>query len=670
MHLSRIFIENYRSIKQIDITFSPGKNVLVGRNNAGKSNIIKAINLVLGENSPDYKNSDNLTIDDFYTSTEIASDVIIIWCELTRGENEQLDYQNLYGSCSGYRVFADKRSKRCHRCPIASLSEDIPDLFQKNQDDGWDWIDAKDIIAETLEAQLEPMHHFAYAFMAKVNGKEVDKVLRFFYREDDSKDWIMSFYSPFRKELIQSALIPSFRDPQTQLRINSWSWYGKLLKSITKDSKHDVELSNAMSVIKEVSDKIFSDVGKKVTSSSIKTTFPGTTLHFQFNTETKTDLYKSCVIYVDDGYKSQLTEKGAGIQSAIIVGLFSYYMREINTIGSALLCIEEPELYLHPHGRRVMNTNLDRFLDDDRNQVILATHSSDFINSPNDAHLILVRKNEGVTTASSINIKNIKPLLLDNDQNEIFFADKVIVCEGFDNYILRWVADSLFPGKLDEQNISVMRVGGKDNFKEICKQLMGLQIECYILADFDYLLRDKAEMRTEYDAKSHDSILSLSPHYFTQAYIFGTQGNKILSRIAKWQHAIKENHPDIFYKAKKADEVPSGPLRDEMNNLLKELREHGICVLSGQIEDVYKSHESKNAHFDLDDIYEIKRRLDSGAPPLNLFDTSEIEDFLRYVLNEPVSNDEFCIDDWEEEYTESDPFFGEEPSLDDDDIPF
>jgi len=669
MYLSRLSIENYRSIKNLDIRFSPGKNVLVGRNNAGKSNILKAINLVLGENSPDYKNNDNLTIDDFYTSSGFTSDKVIIWCELTRGENEQLDYQNLYGSCAGYRVFADKRTKRCHRCSISNLDQDITALFQKNQDDGWNWIDAKDFFSETLEPQLEPMHHFAFVFVGKLNDKEVDKALRLFYRENDTEDWVMSFNSPFRKELIQSALIPSFRDPQNQLKINSWSWYGKLLKSVTKDSKHDIELSNAINSVKEVADKIFSEVERKVTTSSIKTTFPETTLHFQFNTETKTDLYKSCVIYVDDGFKSQLTEKGAGIQSAVIVGLFSYYMREINTVGSALLCVEEPELYLHPHGRRVMNTNLDRFLDDDRNQVILATHSADFINSPNDTNIILVRKNEGITRANCINIKNIRPLLLDNDQNEIFFADKVIVCEGYDNYILRWVAESMFPGKLDEQNISVVRVGGKDNFKAICKQLMNLQIEIYILADFDYLLRDKSESRTEYNALNHDSILSLSPTYFSQAYTFGIHGNEIISRIAKWRNAIKQNFPDVFYKAKNLDEIPAGPLRDKIEGILQELREHGICILSGQIEDVYLPHESKKDHFDLDDIYKIKRKLDDGVLPSDLFDTSELEVFLHYVLNESDTEEQSFIDDLSEDFSDSDLIFGSELSSDDD-IPF
>ena len=66
MYLSRLFIKNYRSIKELDLTFAKGKNVLVGRNNAGKSNVLKAIDLVLGEYSPTYTKSENVTESDFY----------------------------------------------------------------------------------------------------------------------------------------------------------------------------------------------------------------------------------------------------------------------------------------------------------------------------------------------------------------------------------------------------------------------------------------------------------------------------------------------------------------------------------------------------------------------------------------------------------------------------
>lgn len=66
MHVSRVFISNFRSIDKLDLKFSQGKNVIVGKNNSGKSNVIKAIDLVLGEGSPDYYKSENITENDTF----------------------------------------------------------------------------------------------------------------------------------------------------------------------------------------------------------------------------------------------------------------------------------------------------------------------------------------------------------------------------------------------------------------------------------------------------------------------------------------------------------------------------------------------------------------------------------------------------------------------------
>ena len=54
-HIKEIVIEHYRSIENIKISFPKNKPVvLFGPNNAGKSNILSAINRLLGERYPTY----------------------------------------------------------------------------------------------------------------------------------------------------------------------------------------------------------------------------------------------------------------------------------------------------------------------------------------------------------------------------------------------------------------------------------------------------------------------------------------------------------------------------------------------------------------------------------------------------------------------------------------
>ena len=48
MRIARVHIESYRSIKELD--FEPGIYcVVIGENNSGKSNILRALSIALGE---------------------------------------------------------------------------------------------------------------------------------------------------------------------------------------------------------------------------------------------------------------------------------------------------------------------------------------------------------------------------------------------------------------------------------------------------------------------------------------------------------------------------------------------------------------------------------------------------------------------------------------------
>lgn len=47
MYISKIEIENFRNFRCNEVEFNDGINVIIGHNNAGKSNLIKALALVL-----------------------------------------------------------------------------------------------------------------------------------------------------------------------------------------------------------------------------------------------------------------------------------------------------------------------------------------------------------------------------------------------------------------------------------------------------------------------------------------------------------------------------------------------------------------------------------------------------------------------------------------------
>ena len=101
MHLSQVIIRNYRSIEALSVRFTKGKNAIVGKNNSGKTNIISAINLVLGEYSPTYAKSQNVVMTDFFQGD--TSRMISIFCEITRDSaGEVLDYVEMGRETKGF----------------------------------------------------------------------------------------------------------------------------------------------------------------------------------------------------------------------------------------------------------------------------------------------------------------------------------------------------------------------------------------------------------------------------------------------------------------------------------------------------------------------------------------------------------------------------------------
>ncbi|HHV61444.1 MAG TPA: AAA family ATPase [Firmicutes bacterium] len=125
MKLTRVRIENFRSIKSLEFGFpESGFLVLVGANNAGKSNIIRAVNHVLGS---EWWSQDRLETHDFYARKE--QNRISILLTFDTGETigfkwqaERGEYRGFvnYGSGKDYSLTNEFKAK----CPCTYLGAD------------------------------------------------------------------------------------------------------------------------------------------------------------------------------------------------------------------------------------------------------------------------------------------------------------------------------------------------------------------------------------------------------------------------------------------------------------------------------------------------------------------------------------------------------------------
>ncbi|WP_183108701.1 AAA family ATPase [Thermohalobacter berrensis] len=99
MFVSKLYIKNFRSIKKLKISFRSGKNVLVVKNNAGKSNIVKALNLVLGEKNPVY--SRQINEKDFFSCSKdgqvVSEKAFFVAAKLQGKDINKTIFQNVNG---------------------------------------------------------------------------------------------------------------------------------------------------------------------------------------------------------------------------------------------------------------------------------------------------------------------------------------------------------------------------------------------------------------------------------------------------------------------------------------------------------------------------------------------------------------------------------------------
>lgn len=631
MYISRVIIKNYRSIKDLTLNFSSGKNVIVGKNNSGKSNIIKAINIVLGENSPTYVKSNNITENDFYSSNQENANKMMVFCELKKNDNEEIDISEVKKSKFYGKYLENLYSEN----EIISDSKEIYNTCEEYEViyNGLQKLYFKAPSFETeFKDKISSKDKFAFLFTAQKEGETVKKDLKFLIYNNTTDKWSVFFNSQLRNILLQSAIIPAFRDPSQQLSLTQWSWYGKMMKELTNNVSTE-KWNKYESILKDaskISNDIFNDVTNQINLGTIKVAFPNTELYFRFLEEKKSELYKSTKIYVDDGYMSDISLKGAGIQSAIIIGLYTYYVKNISKIKNALLCLEEPELYLHPHGKRMISNRVNDFLSGDENQAIIVTHASEFIELKNKNSKIIKitkEKNKG-SVAHEINLDECREVILRNENKDIFFADKVILCEGKEKLLLEFLNLAYLNGKFDDENNSIISVEGKGNFIKYIEIAKKINVEVYLIADFDYLLRaDNKEKNVHYGKTYKGDIGNLNIHYLN--YISQKDDNKLQRFISKLRNKLLEYDEKKFYTSKNSKEYCDFTFKFENDELtikdcIDKLQENNIFIQDAEVEGLFKNLKHKMNEEDIYKLYDNKN-------PNTFFEDDKLQRLLKFL---------------------------------------
>ena len=132
-----------------------------------------------------------------------------------------------------------------------------------------------------------------------------------------------------------------------------------------------------------------------------------------------------CDIYVDDGTRTTLAFKGDGVQSLVALGIMRHASQAASGSKSVVLALEEPESHLHPAAVHELRSVLDDI--SLHTQIVVSSHCPLFVNRSHMAANVIVNKKKAVPARSLEEVRNALGV---RASDNLHSAELVIVVEG------------------------------------------------------------------------------------------------------------------------------------------------------------------------------------------------------------------------------------------------
>lgn len=422
MKIEKISIKNFRSIVNCDFIFND-LLILIGKNNNGKSNIIDAIEMLLFKNKAS----------GFYDFNNIDQPIELeaIFYNLTEFEKEKL---------------------------TSYLEQDKFILRKK------------------------------FSYKEKENG-EFDSEGKMFYVKDGEEKSTRPLNIFTGETLPEFYKVPAVKELKEETKIAGTTYFGKFLDLVFGSDGYDFDnLDSLLSQIKTELERTDENAplvkSAKEIEEIMRQQFKDCGLSFKIETPRRKDLINQLNIFADDGSHTPLSAKGHGTQRAFIFSILLLYAQKLNQkIGQTegkdkkdiIIAIEEPEIYLHPQQQKIVYNLFKKLISnaDEQIQIVYTTHSSFMVNAEDYKHLAFVSKEDEETGTKVTQCldevftgdekKEFKlACQFDPERNEMFFADKIILCEGdTEKYSLPILFEKLGLNII-EQRISIVECGSKN----------------------------------------------------------------------------------------------------------------------------------------------------------------------------------------------------------------
>ncbi|MFA5986517.1 MAG: AAA family ATPase [Parcubacteria group bacterium] len=390
-YVKKIYLKNFKKFSNAEIDFGAGLNFLIGPNNAGKSTILQAVDIVVGDT---WLSEDMLDHSFFYE--EENNFVVCV----------EIAFPNIGCSSNRNRINFIRNLKLAKGNVRSMVYGQFSNATPREFLDGDEIDSITDVVGEDIN--IESVHFFTVAKREdgslSVENFVVLNLCEPVYKNDGNYTSIqISLTKWVRSNLISFLFIPAARSENRQIfQVAQHTWLGKYLKILQKEKNSEVESyfdqchlqSFPLEFDNSVKD-ILKDLFGDISELSLHT----------FDHEHCDSLYKYAHVFLSDPFLAEIDKKGHGIQSASAIALFLGFLErealnhpEYSTSrsGSApshwatILQIEEPESHFHPPARIKLVSILKQKFADSGAQVIVSTHDEGFVKWPfmNGSNLI------------------------------------------------------------------------------------------------------------------------------------------------------------------------------------------------------------------------------------------------------------------------------------------
>ena len=530
MKISHLIIKNYRNLKNIDIDL--GESVtLIGENNSGKSNFLKAVTLpfITDDFGFSGKNLSWMDINDsakeeYYhyilnnqadiiagkiNGEELIQQLPVVTVELHLTPNEAEAYfvkdlsfdiedeHIVYGLKYEYKPSKTKE--------LYALVQSILKVGMLNEE-----------TINNVKMNLLPTEYYSYSITVPNKGSvpyDTLKLYKYTALEAERDDFSRKKERLGSKSLVN--LLQRGLSNEDKMKVEKeYNHFFDELKSISRMD----------SIINWQEDSTLKDATEFFNHISILPNMP----------PMQTILNSIRLGYAD----SELSLQGLGYRNLVLLFvLINSLMESKDDVALSLLTIEEPEAHLCINNIRLMVSLLKFFSSNNTTaQLFYSTHSTEFVNKMDLKNVVILHEGKAFSLKQELDdaSRNYLTKNPNTDLFKLFFSKKCILCEGIsEEMLLRAYIDS----KAELSDIEVISFHkGFIKIIEIWKKVnIGTGNKLGILRDYD----DQEKAKKEHDLYNDDKNICIrtTKEYTLEPEIVKTGSN---------YSVLKEKYGDAF----------------------------------------------------------------------------------------------------------------------------